>query len=357
VHVISLGALISWRLSYFGYPFPNTYYAKVSSNKKDNIVAGLHYIFNFYFLYPHVAFLTGVLLFFGIYFWRKKQSLVEFTSNEKILAILFAVVLAGLGLPVLTGGDHFAFARFYLPFMPLLYLAATDQYLWRNCFGISFQVKKTAAAMLLISFVVAVMFSPKSTLFDFFTHHGLINFPEFDIAVKGRNAAEKLNEAFAAAHSYPSIGSFATGGVGYSYRGKTIDLLGLNSTIMAHASRVKTGIRNHASFDKKAFWILKPDVLGTAYGGEIITDTASFVLYENIPGYRNDNFLYLAYKKIFDDDDFRSAYLPAFVNNKNQDYFIFGYYHRSFLDSLDSSVYGIKLLKRTFNPHGAVSIK
>ena len=357
VHVVSFASLIGWRLSYFGYPFPNTYYAKVSGNKIDNIVAGLHYIFNFFFLYPHVAFLAGVLFFFGIYFFRKARSNSNhLTSNDKILAILFSVVLAGLALPVLTGGDHFTFARFYLPFLPLLYLAATDRYLWQKTVGVGIQVQPTAKVILLLAFIVTVLFSSKSTVFDFFTRHGLVNFPEFDIATKGRFAAEKMNEAFAAGN-YPSIGSFATGGVGYSYKGQTIDLLGLNSTVMAHASRIKTGIRNHASFDKKAFWQLKPDVLGTAYGGEVITDTASFVLYENIPGYRNDNFLYLAYKKIFDDEDFRAVYLPALVHPKNKDYFIFGYYKKAFLDSLDSSAYGIKLLERKFNPAGPLSKK
>ncbi|HZG24355.1 MAG TPA: hypothetical protein VEZ17_07240, partial [Chitinophagaceae bacterium] len=185
VHVVSFASLIGWRLSYFGYPFPNTYYAKVSGNKIDNIVAGLHYIFNFFFLYPHVAFLAGVLFFFGIYFFRKGRSNSNhLTSNDKILAILFSVVLAGLALPVLTGGDHFTFARFYLPFLPLLYLAATDRYLWQKTVGVGIQVQPTAKVILLLAFIVTVLFSSKSTVFDFFTRHGLVNFPEFDIATK-----------------------------------------------------------------------------------------------------------------------------------------------------------------------------
>jgi hypothetical protein len=42
--LLTLTGLTVLRLAYFGYPLPNTYYAKVSSNPRDNIVQGLHYI-------------------------------------------------------------------------------------------------------------------------------------------------------------------------------------------------------------------------------------------------------------------------------------------------------------------------
>ena len=44
---VTLAALTVARLQYFGYPFPNTYYAKVSSNPIDNIAQGLHYLIGF----------------------------------------------------------------------------------------------------------------------------------------------------------------------------------------------------------------------------------------------------------------------------------------------------------------------
>lgn len=358
-HIISLGSLILWRISYFGYPLPNTYYAKVSGNEKSNLTGGLGYLYQFFNNYPYSAFILTLLLFFGIAMlvkWKKGPNKEVFSKYEKVQAVLLSVVFPGLAFPVLTGGDHFHFSRFYQPIIPLIYLAVTNYYLWHYYLGITVQSRKTASLVLMLSVVLIVFFSSKSTFFDFLKKEPL-NFPEFVIAEDGRKAAAELNEAFAACKQYPALGSFATGAIGYMYNGKTVDLLGLNSTIMAHANNIKTGTRNHASFDKKAFWILKPDIIGTAFGGQVIYDTSAFVLYENIPGYRNDNFIYLAYKKIFDDDDFRQTYLPALVQYQDKKFFVFGYYAKPFLESLDHSAYKVKILERNFNPHNPDSIK
>ena len=43
-YAVTLTALTVWRLHYFGYPFPNTYYAKVSASIGQNIYRGLVYI-------------------------------------------------------------------------------------------------------------------------------------------------------------------------------------------------------------------------------------------------------------------------------------------------------------------------
>src|SRR5690606_37312631 len=152
---------------------------------------------------------------------------------------------------------------------------------------------------------------------------------DFSLAQNARRLAEHLNETFGD-HRYPSLGALATGSIGYSYNGKTIDLLGLNNTTMAHANPIKQGYRNHASFDKGGFWKLAPDVLGTFMGADIVRDTTLFVLPENTRRYRTSDFTYQCFKGIFDDPEFREAYEPALVQNRQFDYFIFGYYKTSF---------------------------
>lgn len=42
--VLSLTILILWRIYYFVYPLPNTYYAKVTNNYSENILNGLNYL-------------------------------------------------------------------------------------------------------------------------------------------------------------------------------------------------------------------------------------------------------------------------------------------------------------------------
>ncbi|MEJ7766604.1 MAG: hypothetical protein WKF89_02250 [Chitinophagaceae bacterium] len=352
-YAISLGALILWRLSYFGYPLPNTYYAKVSGSEKGNLIGGLGYLFQFFNNFPLAAFIFPLLLFFGFMMlikWKKSGNLELYSNQEKVEAVLLSVVFSGLAFPVLTGGDHFHFSRFYQPLLPLFYLAVTITFFWRNYIGFMRQGTRIATAVVVVSLVFAAFFSGKSTVFGFFRDE-LLNFPEFEIARAGRQAAVEMNQAFADCKAYPSMGTNATGGFGYIYKGTTMDMLGLNSTLMAHANTIKTGVRNHASFDKKAFWQMKPDVFGTSFGGEVVYDTSTFVLYENVPGYRHSDFIYSSYKKIFDDDDFRAAYMPAFVQHKNDKYFIFGYYATSFLNKLDNSIYNVQILERIFDPH------
>lgn len=354
IYVVSLAGLLRWRLSYFGYPFPNTYYAKVSADKKDNIIAGCRYLVKFFYFYPHAAFLTVIVCFFAIAILLKKRDRTTvLTHHDNIQLILAAIVSCGLLLPVLTGGDNFMFSRFYLPLLPLLYLAATDFSMWNQYTGVSIQYKRTAVIALTAALIFATSFFSKLTVSDFFMNDSGLVFPEFIAATEGRKAALQLNETFADCKQYPSIGAIATGGVGFMYNGKTIDLLGLNNTVMAHASSVKTGYRNHASFDKKGFWQLKPDILGTAFGGEVIKDSANFVLYENMPGFRESNFIYACMKHIHDDDDFRENYIPALLKHKGDSYFVFGYYAKTFLDALDTSVYHVKVLDRKFNPHSS----
>ena len=57
--LLTLIGLTVLRVAYFGYPLPNTYYAKVSSNPIDNIVQGLHYIV--WFLNSNILAVPSVL--------------------------------------------------------------------------------------------------------------------------------------------------------------------------------------------------------------------------------------------------------------------------------------------------------
>jgi len=145
-------------------------------------------------------------------------------------------------------------------------------------------------------------------------------------------------------------GLIAAGGFAYAYKGNTIDLMGLNSTLMAHASGIKKGFRNHASFDINTFWKLAPDVVGTFYGGEVVTDPAKFILPENLDNFRIIQFTYMAYKHIYDYPRFIQDYLPALVRNTKNDYYIFAYYHRPFLDTLDKKCFQVILLERNSKP-------
>jgi hypothetical protein len=351
LHIATLISILAWRLSYFGYPFPNTYYAKISGDKVENALQGIKYLLYFFYSYPHAAFTAAVLIVFIILLAIRllREGFSSFTRAEKIMAVLLIVIFTGLALPILTGGDHFRYSRFYQPFLPLMYVAVTCTFFWKERLGFNLVHDRMAVLGLALPIAFSAIFFSKFTILDFLKNRNSINYNilmDFAVANTARKLGDSLNVTFGG-FKYPTLGALATGSVAYSYKGKTIDLLGLNNTVMAHSNSIKVGYRNHASFDKSGFWKLRPDILGTFMGAEVVADTTLFVLPENNRSYRTSDFTYLCFKGIFDDADFRDVYVPALVKLKGRNHFIFSYYNKKFLSSLNSTGnYVIKVLER-----------
>jgi hypothetical protein len=355
-YVLTLAALTAWRLSYFGFPFPNTYYAKVSASTKDNLLHGLDYLHLFFYGYPQAAFAVA----FGAVFaavlllkWKREGRRVALTPNDQAQGILLTVIAFGIAIPVLTGGDHFMFSRFYQCILPMIYASVLNYTFWETHLVRFSSSGRTSRILITLALCFGIIFIAKSTWYDLAAPAKFTTLrvsPEFYHARNGRTIAQAENETFAGCSRLPSVGLLAAGGFAYSYDGTTIDLMGLNSVAMAHAERVKHGFRNHASFDVNTFWKLMPDVVGTFYGGEIVTDTTEFILPENLNYFRNGQFVYQAYKQIFDYPRFIETYLPALVRNRQKDFYIFAYYNRPFLDSLDRKCFEVVLLQRKLKP-------
>jgi hypothetical protein len=352
-YIATLAIMIGWRLSYFGYPFPNTYYAKVSANKIDNIVHGFAYLHRFFYEYPQAAFCIAIGATFTLILlvkWKKEGRKLQLTPNDKAQALLLAVVFCTLCIPVLTGGDHFKYSRFYQCMIPLTYALALNYTFWNSHVGRFAVPQKFVRRLLTTAICFTAVFIAKSTWYDFTSEEKFTATrisPEFYHARNGRTIAEKENETFDSCAHYPSVGLIAAGGFAYAYKGYTIDLMGLNSVAMAHADPIKIGFRNHASFDVNTFWKLSPDMVGPFYGGVVVTNPTSFVLPENMDGFRTTQFTYSAYKHIYDEPRFIQTYLPALVRNSKNSFYIFAYYRRDFLESLDKKCFEVILVPRT----------
>lgn len=96
---------ILWRRSYYGFPLPNTFYAKVGSST-DQVERGLGYLLDFATYY-------GPLLLAALFAWRRP-----------IARAMGPVVLGFLAYIALVGGDNFPLFRFVAPVLPLLCLLA-----------------------------------------------------------------------------------------------------------------------------------------------------------------------------------------------------------------------------------------
>ena len=358
VHFAAIAAIIFWRISYFGFPFPNTYYAKVSSSILYNIKSSASYLVIFFYSYPLYIFIGIVLAFFAASIflkYRKKGMYKLIEPEEKVQLFLFIITLAVFLLPLLTGGDHFKYCRFYQPVLPVTLISACNYYCWNKYVGIKFQSGKKPALVLATAFACMMILSCRFTMFDFITSKShkmyMPVMQEFFISKDGREVADKMNETFDGIANYPSVGTLATGGFGFVYKGNTIDLLGLNNVIMAHADPNKKGYRDHASFDRNAFFKLKPDIMGSFYGVTVVTDTGKFVLPENDADFHTDmNFMFLIYKHVFDDPRFLDMYQPALIRNKKKDFYIFDYFNKQYIQTIDTTKLSFIPLKRKFKP-------
>jgi hypothetical protein len=284
------------------------------------------------------------------------KSIKLLSAPEKVLLIQVLCILTGFLLPVLTGGDHFKYNRFYQPLLPVFFASVFSYYCWNQYMQVTLPASRFQLGFLVLAFSAMTILSGKYSFFDFIAaKQRILHYPvlqDFIVSREGRDVAEKANETFSVLPSYPSVGALATGGFAFVYKGPTIDLMGLNDTKMAHASSVKVGYRNHASFDKEVFYKEKPDMMGAFYGAAVVEDTTGFILPENKKEFRTDyaNMVYSGYKRIFDDQRFHQTYLPALVNNRKSDFFIFDYFHKEFLARLDTSKLYIKLLERKIPP-------
>jgi hypothetical protein len=112
----ALAAIFAWRVHYFGYPMPNTYYAKASGAGLMHVPAGLHYVGTWLLSHPYMV-IPPLLLLFATRFGRKHP------VSPFILALMATLCIYGL-LIIKVGGDDYAafpFWRHALQITPLLF--------------------------------------------------------------------------------------------------------------------------------------------------------------------------------------------------------------------------------------------
>ena len=236
-----LAALVGFRLLYFGYPVPNTYYAKVSPNMLYDLRNGLAYLWGYLSSNPAVALLSVIWLRVIV------RGLRHGMKDPDPSTLLAFSLLPGIAIPVLVGGDHFGGYRFFQPLWPLLCLLAVRE--WPAITARFRPVSAVAAAVALV-LCGWLLFPVKARL----SH-------EFRIAREGRETGAALTAMFGDLDEYPTVATITAGGSKFAYPGTVLDLMGLNATEMAHAPGPRTGYKNHTSFNRNIFYAWYPDIL------------------------------------------------------------------------------------------------
>ena len=104
-----------WRYQTFGQIFPQPVYAKSANSPLSNLLAGIEYLFEQYWI-PSLAILTGLTIWGIIQILRHRVQ----ETREQALFIILLFCLAQMAFIVTKGNDWMPGGRFFVPVLPLL---------------------------------------------------------------------------------------------------------------------------------------------------------------------------------------------------------------------------------------------
>ncbi len=243
------------RLAYFGFAFPNTYYAKVSPDRLWGMAQGWLYLRGYFEQTPAALVLCGAALALALgigWRWLRGAEAPPSRAARAVLVVSLFVWVCLL-LPLGGGGDHFSSFRFYQVAAPLFALPVA----WLAARGLAEGPRRVARPAL--AFAALALLASAVSEWRAFAREDRLGFG-FGQAEAGRRKAEALNRHFAP-ELRPSVGAIATGGLGFGYEGRVVDLMGLNWTAMAHSPGERKGARDHAAFDLDVFWSEPADLV------------------------------------------------------------------------------------------------
>lgn len=334
VFVSSLFVLTKWRLYYFGYPFPNTYYVKMSDGFFNNLIEGCIYLIKYTIRTNPLIILFFIVM--SIFLFRKIKY-KKISTFEKIIFTLIIISLVGIGIPFYTGGDHFRMSRFYQPFSPIFHLCFILLiYLFSNQYQFINKVIYSKKNTLLILLVISII--PFKNLYMLFLNNKHSIVVEFNIAQHDRAFGNQLNSFFHFKNK-PSIAVIAAGGIAYTYDGYVNDVLGLNNIEVAHTlgDRPKNILKGHRAFNKFIFLKQHPDL----FLSEMVSDTSKYIPFAKRT-HIEDAFIGKVIKHIYKDDDFNNQYSAVYITHKKIKQTLFSYASNQFINSMDTAIYTIK---------------
>ena len=260
VYGAGVAALSLFRMSYFGYPLPNTFYAKVSPDTLYNLREGWDYLFRYSRELLHLPLgilalsLTAILLSV-----RRTPDPRQWALPLRALVAGAALLIGFVSTVVYEGGDHFAGYRLLQPAHPLfpiilLYALLVLGTLPRRTLAPS---QREIGSSIASALLVCLLAWNSQSLWEQWrpTQKRLLLQPLW-----GRGVGRHLSAAFGDRAALPTLGVVAAGGLKFGYPGDVIDLEGLNSLAISHNQGSRKGIAGHAAFERGDFFRLLPEI-------------------------------------------------------------------------------------------------
>lgn len=223
IYAVPVGLFMGWRLSYYGYLFPNTYYAKAGLSQ-EYFKSGIEY---FVMFAKHYLFWGALLLLPALSLYRRKWS-----SPLVYLAFLTVTYTAYI---ITVGGDVLPAHRFFIPILPLIYLLVQEGFyeLYKvlRDRGLVGRLAPLAAALI-------VSYYTYSLAYDYVRQYWSL---EQGLVGGMTGVGEWLKK-----NSTPEtvIAASTIGAVGYYSEVTLIDMLGLTDETIAHHPETILGVRS-----------------------------------------------------------------------------------------------------------------
>jgi len=229
--LIPLSLYLSFRLFYYGYPFPNTFYAKTGFTE-FYLTRGLNYFWDFAKSYT----LYGSFLLLPVFLWKARS----IRETQMLFYFLCIVYISGI---IIIGGDVLPMHRFFLPIIPLIYIlvAKSLQYL-NSIYAKDNLIKKNLFIVIIFFIISAGIIIHKNEK----TKLNLVYRTEIGLVTKMKVYAEWLKEQQEKRSSRLTAAASTIGAVGYFSQAKIIDLLGLTDEFIAHNPKELTGLTEAA---------------------------------------------------------------------------------------------------------------
>jgi len=250
------GAYFLWRYSYYGYPFPNTYYAKVDT-PGDVLQRGAGYVSAAALAYHLLPMYAGAALLL----------LIQPLRRDAAYVVALTAVLLLAAIP--EGGDVFGHGRFIVPVLPLLYLAGISGYAMALASLPFDAARKSLAAVAVVGLAGLLLLRRSDNSF----------LPD----AREAQVERKLLGVWLSEHTPEdyTIAAWAVGSIAYYSDRDVLDLLGLNDEVIAHTEidGFGTGIAGHEKYNADyVLEIVQPEIIVTGDADPAPLDEEAFWL-------------------------------------------------------------------------------
>ena len=262
--LFALIALVAFRIIYFGYPLPNSFYNSLSAGFLFNVISGSSYLLSF--LFKNAFAIVGA--FVGIAWVRSAlrksgENGAGQQADRLSQGVVGGTILVGIVIYLLSGGEDFGGFRIYQPLLPILlvvFVIYLDRLLTeKQVLGYPMQQQLPKVSMAILFFALSSMIMSSS----WSRMHRTYMVRDIELAYEQRFVAYVVRGLFYTdEENYPVLAEVQAGGLRSEWPGDVFDMTGANDLAMAHSANRQKSAEDFSAFDPTVFFEREPDIVG-----------------------------------------------------------------------------------------------